>query len=289
MVLFAVASNLVGCANDVSQPEAIQVNTRETITVDPTPVPCEEWGGPFPAVDSPYFASQGSLNQPFSSDGVISSYHLFDRGIDYSKPVRIVVRLHGDGAQEFDDPAGLTACLAAVANQHNAILVVPRSPDFATATWWEDIPTNRRWLGELLAQRIFPRFGLRATDTVWVGYSGGSEMLTAGILPHNPEWVGLGALMISGGSAPESVEKPASGEQLATLPLAWIVGANDHGEDNDFDAVAAARSGAQFYRDQGFERVTDSYLEELDHYDMPQADILEQFLGELPAGPSQAE
>lgn len=251
----------------------------------PTPPPppqlvdCQVWQAGATAVNAPFGAQGVELNKSFTANGVKGNYHLFARGVDFSKPVRVVVRLHGDGGREYDNPDGLTSCLADVANRHNAIYVVPKSPDtVGSITWWEDIPRNRAWLGALLQQEIYSRYGLSAANSVWMGYSGGAEMLTYGILPRYPEWVGESATMIGGGGAPANVYNSATPEQKASVRLGWVTGLNDDGSDGSYNALASARAGAQFYRGQGFMRVSESYPPNVNHYTVPQLLALEQQL-----------
>ena len=69
------------------------------------------------------------LDVAFEHDGTTSSYHVFADGIDWSEPVGVVFRLHGDGAYEYHHPEHKVSCLAEVARSHNAVLVAPRTPD----------------------------------------------------------------------------------------------------------------------------------------------------------------
>ncbi|QGU01371.1 hypothetical protein CKALI_02410 [Corynebacterium kalinowskii] len=250
----------------------------------PTPkqepdVQCSWWEKGAASVASPFGANGVELGKNFTSNGVRGNYHVFAEGIDFSRPVRVVVRLHGDGAREYDVADGLTACLADQANRHNAINVVPKSPDtVGSVTWWEDIPRNREWLGALLQQEIYPRFGLSAQDSVWMGYSGGAEMITYGILPRNSEWIGQSATMVGGGGAPHEVAVQPSAAQRENLELAWVVGLNDDGRDGTFNALGNARAGAEFYRSIGFARVQEAYPAGYDHVSVPQIKILDQRL-----------
>lgn len=246
-------------------------------------VTCSAWERGTAKVDDPFDVQGIELGKSFTANGVNSTYHVFAKGIDFSKPVRVVVRLHGDGAREYDVPNGLTTCLADAANRQNAIYVVPRTPDRNnSATWWEDIPRNREWLGALLDREIYPRFGLSAQDSVWVGYSGGAEMITYGILPYRPDWVGQSATMIGGGGAPRELNAPVSVEKRKQLDLAWAVGLDDDGRGDTFNALRSARAGAQFYRDAGFDRVSEVYPAGYDHVTIPQITILNQRLAGEP-------
>lgn len=206
------------------------------------------------------------LNQTYTFNGVTSQYHLFTRGVDFSKPVGVVARLHGDGAQEFDEPGGFTACLAAVAAQHNMIYVLGKSPDRSgTVTWWEDIPTNRAWLDGLVHREVESKIDYDPADVYWMGYSGGAEMLTYGILPRHADWVTGGAMMLGGGGEPEQLYVRPAQSTLEQTDLTWVTGLNDVGAAaGSFNALQAARQGAEFYRNQGFLRVSELWAADLD-------------------------
>lgn len=231
-----------------------------------------------PSFDRP--APGVELNKTYTINGVTSQYHLFTRGVDFSKPVGVVVRLHGDGAHEFDEPGGLTACLAGVAAQHNMIYVVGKSPDRSgTVTWWEDIPTNRAWLDGLVHREVKSKVNYDPANVYWMGYSGGAEMLTYGILPRYADWVTRGAMMLGGGGAPGQMYALPSATTLANADLTWVTGMNDIGATaGSFNALEAARAGAEFYRSQGFQRVSELWAAEQDHYSLPHAMLLEQKL-----------
>lgn len=237
-----------------------------------------EWGSTKAEAASPFDDENVQLAVPFRYNGITSTYHLFAQDIDYSRPVRLVVRLHGDGAEEFDEPDGRATCLADVANRNNAIFLEPRTPDAVDVSWWEDIPANMEWLGGLLEQEIYPKLGLGPADTVWLGYSGGAELLTYGILKEHPEWLGPTVIMISGGGSPESVAVEASEEQRANMDLTWVTGDQDDGRDDSFDALGQSTRGADFFRSQGFQHITEVYPMGYDHGNLPHPLILEQKL-----------
>lgn len=222
------------------------------------------------------------LRKTFVSADIEGEYNIYARGIDRSKPVGLVVRLHGDGATDFDDPDDMSACLAEVAAAHNMITVVPKTPDPSDdLTWWENIPPNMAWVGALINEEIIPAYGIDPQLVEWMGYSGGSEMLTYGVLAAHPEWVTLGALMLGGGGAPMTVLSRASDDQLQHLPLTWMTGLEDRGADNDFDALAKAQNGVDFYEYLGFENITRMWLPDVDHGNLPHAQALEAELARV--------
>lgn len=223
------------------------------------------------------------LDREFTLGDTSSRYHLFTRGVNFDEPVGVVVRLHGDGAAEFDDPDGLLNCLAAVAASHNMMLLAPLTPDVeGELTWWEDISTNLPWLNGLLDERVLDAYTLDTERVWWMGYSGGAEMISYGVLPRSPESVTGGAVMLGGGGAPQALVEELTSEQRRSLDLTWVTGALDDGSDvyAPFDAVTATEEGSAWYREQGFERVSAEYPAGEDHFSLPQARILDETLQE---------
>lgn len=223
----------------------------------------------------------GELQQSFTHDGLTSGYHVIDGGVDPSLPVGLVIHLHGDGAQEYDEPEGRVSCLAAVAASHNALLVVPRTPDCTDeCTWWQRLDPNREWLAALVEQRLLADLPVERDRITWMGYSGGAEMISYGILPDSPEMITAGAAMVGGGGAPSSLPRQAAGERLEEQPLWWFVGEHDDGTDPlaDFDARSAAVAGHELYSERGFEAARLEILPGHDHFDMPDARILDELL-----------
>lgn len=236
-----------------------------------------------PAGESGEAEDSVQLGREFTSGDSTSRYHLFTRGVDFEEPVGVVVRLHGDGTNEHQNPDGLLNCLAAVAASHNMMLLAPLTPDVqGEVTWWEDISTNLPWLHDLLDERVLQSYAVDPERVWWMGYSGGAEMITYGVLPRSPQAVTGGAVMIGGGGAPQGLLEEPTSEQRQSLDLIWVTGTLDDGTTPaaPFDAVTAAQEGSSWYLQQGFEQVSTEYLAGLDHFSVPQARILDQALAE---------
>ncbi|MEJ5919299.1 hypothetical protein [Corynebacterium sp. H78] len=221
-----------------------------------------------------------TLGKRLTADGITSRYNIYARNIDFSKPVGVVVRLHGDGGEEFYKPDELAACLAEVAASHNKILVVPLSPDSdGERTWWEDIPSSTTFLGALLDD-VAKKHKFNRHDVHWTGYSGGAEVLSYGLIPQFPSLIGNGALMLGGGGASRHMETVATEKQKQTIKLTWATGMNDDGTDpnSTFDAKSAAEKGARWYRDEGFANVSLNLIRDADHFTLPEQALLDEFL-----------
>ena len=183
------------------------------------------------------------MNQPLDVHGIRSRYHVFARGVDFSKPVGVVMRLHGDGAYEYDHPEGLLNCMASVAASHNMILVAPRTPDHeGTRTWWENIGESSEWLSGLISQLREDYDNVDTHNMWWMGYSGGAELISYGLLAQEPENITAGAIMRPRTSTKRQValvlvrgqqrqrqrsalnlQRPERSQQRRTLvPLTWL-------------------------------------------------------------------
>ena len=60
----------------------------------------------------------------------------------------------------------------------------------------------------------------------------------------------------------------------------WVTGLLDDGSDpaSDFDAVTAATEGQRFYEKRGFTRTRLELMPHRDHFNMPDAEILDELL-----------
>ena len=257
-------------------------------------------GVPRPLSDGPVLSGGPRLQEgpsdrmdvPFEHDGVTSSYHVFADGIDWSRPVGVVFRLHGDGAYEYYHPERKVSCLAAVARSHNAVLVAPRTPDRqGEPTWWEDLEGNADWFLALAEQEIFTEYDIDRSRTWLHGYSGGAEFISYEMLADRADFLaGGGAVLSGGGGAPSTGSSEPTDEQLEQLVLHWDVGLDDDGTDPDapFDALSAAAAGRAWYEDAGWARTSVRYREGVDHFELPEARVLDAAMtaGESTSGTS---
>lgn len=219
-----------------------------------------------------------------------STYRVYDTGVDRTEPVGVLVRLHGDGAYEYDHSPTFVACLATIAASRNLVLVIPRSPS-RDLTWWTRLDRNVDWLSAFQRDRVLTLEGVDPQRVWWMGYSGGAEMITYGLLPTQGDLVTGGALMLGGGGAPSSGlgagTVPAS--RRTDLPLTWVTGMHDDGSDPaaEFDALSAAHAGAAFYREAGFSSTVTDFARDEDHFTLDQVAILHDQLSvrELSATP----
>lgn len=274
----------IPAGDPLAQAEPVMVSTALQFPFQSSTTPTDAPWGPVPPWETGDFeeAEGVALGRDFAAGQrgrVEGSYHLFTRGVDFSRPVGLLVHLHGDGAEEYHVPGGLSACLAAVAQTHNMIALIPRTPDLRSMTWWRDLRRNVAWVDSLVAE-VSAEHGVADGATWWMGYSGGAELISYGLIPYRAESVTGGALLLGGGGAPEGVRLDVPRNLRETMPLHWVTGLQDDGTDprEPFDAIEAAREGSRWYRERGFTRVHTSFPPEHDHFTLPQAVILRDTL-----------
>jgi hypothetical protein len=213
--------------------------------------------------------SDGSGGQPLdfaprwftASNGYASTYRLYAGGLDWSKPVGLLMHFHGDGAFEYTNPTdpwslGGPDGIIARAKAENMIVVVPLTPDDNGAvTWWEwwGPAENPQYAVELIGS-IASEYNIDLGRMWFSGYSGGAQFITRDLMPALgsilPSIIG-GFVVFGGGGAPRrEVDASAAG----WWQCRWIVGELDDGTEpgDGFNARAAAEQGEAWYRERGF-------------------------------------
>lgn len=228
----------------------------------PTPAPAPSAPAPLtPQAGAPGTSTGGSggaytdrTSQTFTGAGRTSQYHIYAGHVDRTRPVKLMVHLHGDGAHEFTSPSySVVRDYLAIAKQRNAVLVVPRTPN-ADRTWWRD-RTASDWLAALVRD-VYADYPVDRSDVWFSTFSGGSQALTQHFLPkHHGLLGGGGAVVVGGGTV--STGLAAAGAALGkTFEVHYVVGSADRGAGNGFDAYTAATRGATLFRQAGFQQVT---------------------------------
>ena len=228
------------------------------------------------------------VSQSFTSPaGTVSQYHLFADNIDWSKPVNVIVRLHGDGGtnsvQEFDDyQNGLLSAVAPDAAQKNSIILAPKSPDRTGAiTWWEESQRNDEWLTALIKDKLLNNPSIDKSRFYWTGYSGGGEFLSYHYIAQHPELMTGGVLFCAGGgSSSEKEALVASSSVKRDLPLSWRVGSLDDGTHayDGYDALSSTSWGYEAYKRQGFTNAERIIIPGKDHYTIDQREMINETL-----------
>lgn len=210
--------------------------------------------------------------------GTRSSYHLFSSRVATAKPVGLVVYLDGDGMYGHRNPnstwalGGSRGIVAQAAARGYATLSILTPDRSGTPTFWENGHVNAAYVAELTT-RIRAELGVQ--PTWFVGYSGGSQLITKFLLPGHPGLLnaGGGAVITGGGGRPSTGGLQSltavSAAAKARFPLLWYTGSLDdgRGSDDGYDALSDARRGHAWYEARGF-RATRQQPAGLDHSDL---------------------
>lgn len=210
--------------------------------------------------------------------GTRSTYHLFRSKVTTAKPVGLVVYLDGDGMYGHRNYTstwalgGSRGVVAQAAARGYATLSILTPDRRGTATFWEDGRVNAAYVAELTS-RIRTELGVQ--KTWFVGYSGGSQLITQYLLPGHADLMadGGGAVITGGGGRPyrggQQSLSTVSAATKAGFPMLWYTGSLDDGRgtDDGYDALADAKSGHAWYAERGF-RATRQQPAGLDHSDL---------------------
>lgn len=234
-------------------------------------------------------------NKSFNNGTYTSKYHIDASGIDRSKPVGIVIHLHGDGAYGFNNPNSSYALggnegIRAVARRHNMITLSVLTPDRDTGdyTWWWQGVGYAKYIHDLI-DHIYGKYNIDKTRVWFVGYSGGAQFITQYYLP---EYAGSGqvetggALMFGGGDNPltgdpeRGVVNGIPTDFKQRFRMYWGAGTAD-GPDGSgwYGGYAAAKSGVDWYRNRGFTNLHTHYPQGWCHETTNACDSFEEKFG----------
>lgn len=206
-----------------------------------------------------------TLANSYTSGSLTSRYHIRAAHVSAATdPVPLVFHLHGDGYEEYTNmAAGSTTSVGnyytQVAQDAGAIIVIPRTPDTSSATWWK-LPSSTTWLMALY-NKIIGEYNIDLNRVFWSGYSGGAEEISYNVTAdYNNRWTGGGAMILGGGGASGmtgfAVTPTAAFKQ--NFPMEWHVGELDTDDGTGWSAVDASSGGEAWYRGKGF--TTGRYL-----------------------------
>ncbi|MBB5749528.1 S-layer homology domain-containing protein [Micrococcus sp. TA1] len=210
---------------------------------------------------------------PYSNGTVTSAYHLYADHLNGARPHGIMIHLHGDGGWEYNDQkwSSIPEYLK-LAEQHGMMLVVPRTPDQASKTWWRNASSSQ-WAADLLKD-LGRKYNLDLNQVYWTGYSGGADTVARHMVnTHSAGWTGGAAVIVAGGGiyGQKAPRQPISATLKKNFEMHWVVGADDTpaagGASGTYDAVEAARLGYQFYTGQGM-RTTLTIKPGMDHWEI---------------------
>jgi len=206
------------------------------------------------------------INVPFTSAGVTSAGHVFAAGLNWSKPVGLVVYTDGSSDYGLADPddrylldADGNAGLVKAMKDRNMLLVTLKAPGSECADgdgvcWYSPsgdvtVAQKIRWAYDF-ATRIKAQYAIDQTRIVVGGYSSGAQFTTEYFTPEYGETFGMDlGVAIAYGGPPKVIPKFTSAFK-ARVPMVWNTGT----EDPSYTTTDAygVKAGEKWYRDNGF-------------------------------------
>lgn len=217
------------------------------------------------------------LNRTFSADGLSSDYHIFAGGLDWSKPVGLLMYADGTGGYGFDNPnatylldADGTQGLVATAKKHNLLLVVPNAPgkscDGGDNCWFDnkaggvtettvaEAEAKARWSDKLMT-KVKGQYDLDQSRIVIGGYSSGAQWTSRYFAPRHAETQSVDlAIPIAYGGDPAGADPTWSEAYKDDIKMSWDTGKKDAAYST---SSWAAIGGYNWYTDYLGESNTD--------------------------------
>lgn len=201
-----------------------------------------------------------------NSAGVRSEGHVFAAGLDWTRPVGLM--LYADGSSEYglENPnstylldADGTAGLVEAARRRNMVLVTPEAPggncpDGGGECWYQasggvSIAAKTRWAYDFATQ-VKTDYPIDARRIVIGGYSSGAQFTTEYFGPQYGEVFGADLMVaISYGGSPKVTPSYSAAFKAAT-PVVWDTGSNDSAYTTT--SSYGVKAGEQWYRQNGF-------------------------------------
>lgn len=217
------------------------------------------------------------LSQPFTSGGVSSTYHIFAAGLDWSKPVGLLMYTDGSGGYGLDNPnstylldADGTQGLVAVAKKHNLLLVTPFAPAPGCSgydnCWYNgsgspSAAQKAAWSSALMTY-VKGEYVIAPDRIAIGGYSSGAQWTTRFFLPAHGEAQSVDlAVPISYGGAPAATSNFSAAYKAATV-VSFDTGTADTGGYST--SSSGARGGYSWYTNAGF-RTEANWVQGEDH------------------------
>jgi poly(3-hydroxybutyrate) depolymerase len=208
------------------------------------------------------------LNQSFTGAGLTSTYHVFAAGLDWAKPVGLMMYVDGSGGYGYDNPnstylldADGAAGLVQVAKNNNLLLVVPNAPppncSNADNCWYNESTspnaTAKAGWSNALMTNIKGQYNIDQDRIVVGGYSSGAQWTTRWFLPLYGEAQSVDlAVPISFGGAPAVSANFSTAYKAATV-VSFDTGTADTGTDGAYGTASyQSVGGYNWYTSNGF-------------------------------------
>lgn len=194
-------------------------------------------------------------NLSFTGSKYTSKYHLYAGGLDWSKPVGLLI--YGDGTGEYgiENPGGRyliggTNGLHAVAKRHNMVLLTPFSPNRSCECWYKGDPMGySQWL-EQLVKKLEADYPIDLRRVAMGGYSSGAQLATRWWVPSGAAQRTMtdGVVVAISYGGPPAVASQVSEHMKSNVPIHWDSGSEDPATTNAYGVAG----GYKWYTDRGF-------------------------------------
>ena len=206
------------------------------------------------------------LHQSFTANGITSQYHVFAAGLDWSKPVGLLLYTDGSGGSGLDNPNGTYLLdadgadgLVAVAKKHNLLLLTPFAPapscDGADNCWYNETgtptATSKADWARALVDHIYSQYSIERTRVAIGGYSSGAQFTSRWFVPRHGAAVQHDGVIvpIAFGGAPAVA---------STFPTAYRAAVHGHWNTGTADSAYTSQSwgalgGHSWYSSNGFQ------------------------------------
>jgi len=203
-------------------------------------------------------------NLSFTSLPYTSKYHLYAGGLDWSKPVGLLIYTDGSGEyglKHLSDPylmAGSNGMIA-IAKKNNMVLLTPLSPnkscdDGDGSCWYMgDSPGYTRW-AESLVNQVESQYPIDKRRVAFGGYSSGAQLATEWWVPSGAAQRTMedGVIVaISYGGSPKMPETAYTQEFKTNVHMTWNVGSKDKSYKGD--GKYSVKAGYDHYTAAGFQ------------------------------------
>lgn len=205
-------------------------------------------------------------NLTYTSNNITSKYHLYASGLDWTKPVGLIVYTDGSGEYGLKNPnstylLGGSNGLIAVAKRNNMVLLTPLAPgggctDGDGSCWY--LPSSgitaaqkTAWSAALI-KYVQSQYPLNLNKVVLAGYSSGAQWTTEFIGPRYASSLMTDGLLLAISYGGQPILTPTWTQTFKeNVNVFWNVG------DKDPAWRGAGRydadSGYQWYRNAGFQ------------------------------------
>lgn len=216
------------------------------------------------------------MGKSFSSGTRASTYNLFAKGVDTTKPVGLVLHMHGDGGWDFKNPDDMIEGVSKSAAKHDLITISMFTPDKKTVTWYEDGDANGKWIRALLEQQIYKQYNIDRNRVWLIGYSGGSTFMSNYFLRQQSSLFCGGAAMFFGGGGDFGRKStPIAASFKKSFRMHFYTGLLDNGDEDGWSALKDSKEGAKYWKGLGF-TVTEEHPAGIHHNNIPFGKVAEK-------------